>query len=108
MNGVKPKLLIFINTLQSGGAERVVSLLLTHLKNEFELHLALYTNIIEYKIPSEIKVLNLNQPLKQNKILRLLKLPFVSYRVYKYCTKNKINTSVGFLYRPCLFNENCP
>jgi N-acetylgalactosamine-N,N'-diacetylbacillosaminyl-diphospho-undecaprenol 4-alpha-N-acetylgalactosaminyltransferase len=104
MNGTKPKLLIFINTLHSGGAERVVSLLLTHLKNEFELHLALYTNIIEYKIPDEIKVLNLNQPIKQNKIVRLLKLPFVSHRVYKYCVDNKINTSVGFLYRPCYIN----
>ncbi len=104
MNGSKPKLLIFINTLQSGGAERVVSLLLNHLKDEFELHLALYTNIIEYKIPDEIKVLNLNQPLNQNKILRLLKMPFVSYKVYRYCVNNKINTSVGFLYRPCYIN----
>ena len=34
MNGTKPRLLIFINTLQSGGAERVVSLLLEHLKTD--------------------------------------------------------------------------
>lgn len=104
MNGVKPKLLIFINSLQSGGAERVVSILLNHLKDVFDLHLALYTNIIEYNIPAEIKVLNLNQPLKENKILRFLKLPFVSYRIYRYCVNNKIKTSVGFLYRPCYIN----
>lgn len=104
MNGVKPKLLIFINTLQSGGAERVVSLLVTHLKNDFELHLALYTNIINYAIPPEIKLLNLNQPINQNKILRLLIMPLMSYRVYKYCKNNNINTSVAFLYRPCYIN----
>ena len=104
MNGVKPRLLIFINTLQRGGAERVVSILLNHLKDEFDLHLALYTNIIEYNFPAEIKVLNLNQPLKENKILRFLKLPFVSYRIYRYCVNNKIKTSVGFLYRPCYIN----
>ena len=104
MNDVKPRLLIFINTLQSGGAERVVSILLNHLKDEFDLHLALYTNIIEYNIPAEIKVLSLNQPLKENKILRFLKLPFVSYRIYRYCVNNKIKTSVGFLYRPCYIN----
>ena len=98
MNGVKPRLLIFINTLQSGGAERVVSILLNHLKDEFDLHLALYTNIIEYNIPAEIKVISLNQPLKENKILRFLKLPFVSYRIYRYCVNNKIKTR----FKSCL------
>jgi len=104
MNGIKPKLLIFINTLQSGGAERVVSLLLEHLKNDFEIHLALYCNIIDYKIPPEIKILDLKQPLKQARLLRLLKIPFLSYKVYCYCNRNKIRISVAFLYRPCYIN----
>ena len=75
MNGIKPRLLIFINTLQSGGAERVVSLLLNHLKDDFEIHLALYCNIIDYKIPPEIKLLDLHQPLKQGRLIRLFKIP---------------------------------
>src|SRR6187549_2403134 len=91
MNGIKPKLLIFINTLQSGGAERVVSLLLGHLKDDFE-------------IPPEIKLLNLQQPLIQDKTIRFLKLPYISWKVYRYCKKNNINTSVAFLYRPCYIN----
>ena len=104
MNGLKPKLLIFINTLQSGGAERVVSLLLGHLKNDFEIHLALYSNFIDYAIPPEIKILNLQQPLVQDKVIRFLKLPAISLKVYRYCKKNEINISVGFLYRPCYIN----
>jgi N-acetylgalactosamine-N,N'-diacetylbacillosaminyl-diphospho-undecaprenol 4-alpha-N-acetylgalactosaminyltransferase len=104
MNGIKPKLLISINTLQSGGAERVVSLLLEHLRNDFEIHLALYTNIIDYSIPSEIKILDLKQPLQQNKLIRFLKMPGQSYKVYRYCKKNSINISVAFLYRPCYIN----
>lgn len=104
MNGIKPRLLIFINTLQSGGAERVVSLLLEHLKDDFEIHLALYSNIVEYTIPPEIKILNLNQPLVQDKTIRFLKLPGISWKVYRYCKKNKINISVAFLYRPCYIN----
>ena len=104
MNGIKPKLLIFINTLQSGGAERVVSLLLGHLNDDFEIHLALYSNIIEFTIPPEIKILNLNQPLIQDKIIRFLKLPYISWKVYNYCKKNGINISVAFLYRPCYIN----
>ncbi len=104
MNGIKPKLLIFINTLQSGGAERVVSLLLQHLKDDFEIHLGLYSNIIDYSIPPEIKILNLQQPLVQDKAIRFLKLPFISWKVYRYCKKNNINISVAFLYRPCYIN----
>ncbi len=104
MNGIKPKLLIFINTLQSGGAERVVSLLLGHLKDDFEIHLALYSNIVEFNIPPEIQVLNLNEPLVQDKVIRFLKLPYISWKVYRYCKKNKINISVAFLYRPCYIN----
>ncbi len=104
MNGIKPKLLIFINTLQSGGAERVVSLLLGHLKDEFEIHLALYSNIIDYVIPPQIKVLNLEEPLVQDKTIRFLKLPYISWKVYRYCKKNGINISVAFLYRPCYIN----
>ena len=104
MNGTRPKLLIFINTLQSGGAERVVSLLLEHLKDDFEIHLALYSNIVEFAIPPEIKRLNLNEPLVQDKTIRFLKLPYISRKVYRYCKKNNINISVAFLYRPCYIN----
>jgi len=104
MNGTKPRLLIFINTLQSGGAERVVSLLLGHLKDDFEIHLGLYCNIVDYAIPSEIKILNLQQPLKESRLLRLIKLPFLSYKVYRYCVENDIKISVAFLYRPCYIN----
>ncbi|MGG9960041.1 glycosyltransferase [Ferruginibacter sp. SUN106] len=104
MNGVRPKLLIFINTLQSGGAERVVSLLLEHLRADFEIHLGLYTNMVDYAIPPEIKILDLKQPLQQNKFIRFLKMPYQSYRVYSYCKKNNIKISVAFLYRPCYIN----
>ncbi len=104
MNGIKPKLLIFINTLQTGGAERVVSLLLDHLKDEFEIHLALYSNYVDYPIPPQIKLFDLQQPLVQNKFIRFLKLPQISLKVYRYCKKNGINNSVAFLYRPCYIN----
>ena len=104
MTGKRPKLLILINTLQSGGAERVVSLLLEHLKDEFEIHLGLYSRIIDYVIPPEVTILDLKQPLVQNKVIRFLKLPFISYKVYRYCKKNDIRVSVAFLYRPCYIN----
>lgn len=104
MNGNKPKLLIFINTLQIGGAERVVSLLLAHLKDDFEIHLALYSSYIDYAIPEGVKILDFKQPLLQNKIIRFLKLPSISLKLFRYLKKNNINSSVAFLYRPCYVN----
>lgn len=79
----------------------MVSLLLNHLNHEFEIHLALYSNILDYTIPPEIKILDLKQPLLQNKISRFLMLPALSLQVYNYCKKNNIKNSVAFLYRPC-------
>ena len=40
----------------------------------------------------------------QDKIIRFLKLPYISWKVYSYCKKNGINISVAFLYRPCYIN----
>lgn len=104
MNGTKPKLLIFINTLQIGGAERVVSLLLNHLKEDLDIHLALYSRDIDYAIPADTKILDLQQPLHEAKTIRFLKLPGISMKIARYCKQQGIHNSVAFLYRPCYVN----
>ncbi len=101
---MKPKLLIFINSLKLGGAERVVSHLLQHLNNDFEIHLALYSREIEFDIPANIPVFDLQQSLDEKPFSVFLKIPLLSYRLYRYCKRNKINTSVAFLNRPCYIN----
>lgn len=101
---MKPKLLICINSLRSGGAERVVSQLLTHLQDDFDIHLALYSHIIEYDIPDGIRILDLKQSENDGQMTMLLKLPWLSYKVSKYCKKNSITRSVAFLNRPCYIN----
>jgi N-acetylgalactosamine-N,N'-diacetylbacillosaminyl-diphospho-undecaprenol 4-alpha-N-acetylgalactosaminyltransferase len=101
---MKPGLLIFINSLRSGGAERVVSQLLSHLKDDFDIHLALYSHVIEYDIPEGIKILDLKQSENDGQMTMLLKLPWLSFRVSKYCKKHAITHSVSFLNRPCYIN----
>ncbi len=101
---VKQKILIFINSLRSGGAERVVSHLLVHLKDDFEIHLALYNRSIDYAIPPEIKIFDLQQPLKENEYAVFLRIPKLSRKLYRYCKENKIQTSIAFLNRPCYIN----
>jgi len=101
---MKPSLLICINSLRSGGAERVVSQLLAHMQDEFDIHLALYSHIIEYDIPQGIKILDLKQSEDDGQIAMLLKLPSLSRRVSRYCKENNITHSVAFLNRPCYIN----
>lgn len=101
---MKPKIFIFINTLGFGGAERVVSQLLAHLQNDFEIHLALLTKIIDYEVPQNIKIFDLKQPFSENGIVTLLKLPLLSLKLKRYCKKNEIHTSISFLNRPCYIN----
>ncbi|MEP7163341.1 MAG: glycosyltransferase [Ferruginibacter sp.] len=101
---MKPALLICINSLRSGGAERVVSQLLKHMQEDFDIHLALYSHIIEYDIPAGVKILDLEQSEDDTQIALLLKLPWLSYKVSRYCKKHDIKHSVAFLNRPCYIN----
>ncbi len=87
-----------------GGAERVVSHLLHQLQHDFDIHLALYSHQIEYDIPKHIPIFDLGQSLDENPFTIFLKIPLLSYRLYKYCKQNKITTSVAFLNRPCYIN----
>ncbi len=98
---LKPKLLFFINTLNFGGAERVVSQLLIHLNEYYELHLALYTRLIKYDIPVEIKIFSLEENVSAGNSAALLRLPILAKKLNVYCKNEKIETCVAFLNRPC-------
>ncbi|MEO6348105.1 MAG: glycosyltransferase [Aquaticitalea sp.] len=52
----KPNLSILTLSLANGGAERVISLLLKHLVNDFKVSLVLFYDIIEYEIPADVEV----------------------------------------------------
>lgn len=97
----KPKLLFFINTLNFGGAERVVSQLLIHLNDTYQLHLALYANLIKYEIPKEVKVFSLEENVLASNSSTLLRLPVLAKKLATYCKQEKIETCVAFLNRPC-------
>ena len=98
---MKQPIIICINSLRIGGTERVVSILLEHLKDVFEIHLALYNNAAHYPIPEGVKVFTLDQSPGETNFSMLMKGPLLSYRLYRYCRKYKIQTVVAFLNRPC-------
>ncbi len=100
---MKKRVSILIYSLGSGGAERVVSILLNELKDIYELELVLMSDIIFYDIPKNIKIsyLEKSNPY-ENPILKLLKLPFLAFK-YKKIVANS-DVSLSFMNRPNYIN----
>ena len=96
----KKKIAIFIVSLYGGGAERVVSILLNHFENSFDIHLVLLQPIIEYDIPANQKITVLDKSPSNNSFFNILKIPFLAFRYYRFLCKNNITTSFSFLNRP--------
>ena len=96
---------ILIYSLGSGGAERVLSLLLPTFTKHYRVHLVLMADIIHYKIPKEVEVTFLEESkVDENQILKLLKLPILGYKYKKFCEENKIDISFSFMNRPNYIN----
>lgn len=94
------KLAIFIYSLGSGGAERVVATLLPYLKLFYEVHIILMNEKVSYEIKdTQIHLLENSRP-NENAILKFLKLPFLALRYKKLCQNLDINTQFVFLNRP--------
>ena len=98
-------ILIFIATMQKGGAERVISLLLKEYEKNKNLtiHLIQLEDGVSYEISKNIKHTILSKTNKSN-IRKLLELPFVAWQLSKYIKINNIDVVVSFLYRPNYIN----
>ena len=96
----KKKIALFIVSLYGGGAERVVSILLNHFEDSFDIHLVLLQPIIEYDIPASQKITVLDKSPSNNSFFNILKIPFLAFRYYRFLRKNNITTSFSFLNRP--------
>jgi len=97
----KQKLSILIYSLAGGGAERVVSVLLHELKEQYDITLVLMRKKIDYEIPKDTKIhfLEDSNPY-ENGIVKLLKLPYLGWKYKKFCQRNGIDISLAFMNRP--------
>ncbi|TDJ80272.1 N-acetylgalactosamine-N,N'-diacetylbacillosaminyl-diphospho-undecaprenol 4-alpha-N-acetylgalactosaminyltransferase [Campylobacter volucris] len=94
------KLAIFIYSLGSGGAERVVSTLLPMLNLKYEVHLILMNDKISYDIPQvSIHYLEKSSPNESN-LAKFLKLPLLALKYKKLCENLDINLQFILLNRP--------
>lgn len=98
-------ILILCASMQKGGAERVISLILKELENEqnIRVHFMMMEYGIEYDLPKYITPIILSNS-KKSGIQKLLELPFVAWKLKKYIKENNINIVMSFLYRPNYIN----
>jgi len=98
-------ILIFCISLNRGGAERVVSLLLkefTSLDN-VNIHLVMLEDAIAYELPKAITPIILSKS-HNNGVYKFLELPLIAYKLAQYIKVQKIETVLSFLYRPNYIN----
>ena len=84
-----------------GGAERMVSYLLGYLKDNYEIHLILFDDLIEFELDENqiIKILDPGNRERSN-LLNVSRIPLMSRRLAKYCNDNDISLVFSFLNRP--------
>jgi len=105
----KRKILLFINSLYSAGAERVFSILSNYLneREDIELHIVMIDNIVMYDLP-KTQNFKIFKPSKtenpKNPYWKFLELPLLALRLSKYIKENDIDIAVSFLYRANYIN----
>ena len=72
---MKKKVAVFINSLRGGGAERIVSYILQEGCEEYEFHLILLEEVIEYEIPADQIHLYILEKKVSPAIISMLKIP---------------------------------
>ncbi|WP_179345065.1 glycosyltransferase [Winogradskyella ursingii] len=105
MSTSKPNISILCTSLASGGAEKVISLLLKELKNDFNVFLVLFYDDIHFPIPDEVNVIFLNNKKSNSSFFQRAIDPLLFLKRYrKLIKKEKIEISVSFLAFPNLIN----
>jgi len=91
------KLSILVNDMRGGGAERVISLLVPHLNEIFEVFLVLIQNLIEYDLPDDIPVHILEKKKLKEGIDTYMIINKLAKKYAEFCRNNDIEISMSFL-----------
>ncbi|PNW26362.1 glycosyltransferase [Formosa algae] len=105
MNTTKPNISILSITLGSGGAEKVISLLLKALKANYNVTLVLFYNHIHFTIPEGVKVVCLSNASPARPFYaKFSDLVSFKKKYSAFIKAEKIDISVSFLAFPNLLN----
>ncbi len=94
------KTVILINSLEKGGAERVVLTLLKNInvRDTDSFYLFLLEDNIKYEIPNKVQVV-IGGRFHNINILKLLQIPLLAIKLKRICRKYQISTVLSFLER---------
>ena len=100
------KIVFFINSLYSGGAEKVLSTIITELSNQnYDIELISVERHDFYTIPKEVKRTYLSTlDVKYGSMIKLLYLPIWAWKLRQYIKKNHIKLVQSHLYRANYIN----
>ena len=94
------KLTFIINSLSSGGAEKVLSVIANELVKKYEVEIIFLEKNEFYELDKRVKKTYLsNFNGNENGIKKLLYLPILAWRLKKYIKKNNIRLLQSHLYR---------
>ncbi len=98
------RIVFLINSLDGGGAERVVSTLLNNLVDDYDCYLILLEDKISYELDSRIKIIILNNSSSRNGLIKFLSLPLLGYKLSKIIKEYNFSQVISFLYRSNYIN----
>jgi N-acetylgalactosamine-N,N'-diacetylbacillosaminyl-diphospho-undecaprenol 4-alpha-N-acetylgalactosaminyltransferase len=103
----KKKVAILINALEVAGAEKVVAQIINSFYTQFDLHLVLLNNTIEFELPVNdiaIKAIDNANLSTRKRAKDILKIPINALRLKKYLQKNDIEICFSALNRSNYIN----
>ena len=100
------KTTFFINSLTSGGAERVLSVIITELvKQNIKIDLLCIEKDHAYQLPDEVNITYLSKLTKHDSALKkLIYLPFLALKLKKYIKENKTELIQSHIHRANFIN----
>ena len=100
------KITLFINSMTSGGAEKVLSVLINELiAQKFDVELLCIEKDMTQSIPNEVKVIYLSKLTKYDaNIKKFLYLPYLALKLKRHIKKNNITLIQSHIYRANFIN----
>lgn len=97
---------VLIYSLSGGGAERVVSYVVSYcVEKDIDVHLILMNSTIDYALPEGLQISYIEKSEgDENGIMKAIKIPILAYRYAKLAKKLKLTHSLSFLTRPSFIN----
>jgi N-acetylgalactosamine-N,N'-diacetylbacillosaminyl-diphospho-undecaprenol 4-alpha-N-acetylgalactosaminyltransferase len=95
------KIVFLINSLSSGGAEKVITVVISKLiEDGFDVELICLEPNVFYELPKEVKLTFLTQTsIGKSGIRKLFDLPYLAIKLKKYIKDNKIDLIQSHVYR---------